>query len=45
MKRSFIGQIVGSGKNCDQNGDRVSKIDKSCHVSSMRLKCILIKYE
>ena len=31
-------QIVGSGENCDQNGDRVSKNEKSCHICSMRWK-------
>ena len=34
-------QIVGVSKICDQNGDRVSKNVKSCHICSMRLKRLL----
>ena len=30
---------------CDQNGDRVSKNDESCHTCSMRLKGVLVKFE
>ena len=39
----MISQIVGNGNNCDQNGDRVSKNHKSCHIFSMRLKRIFSK--
>ena len=37
--------VVGSSKNCDQNGDRVSKYYKSCHIWSINLKEVLGKYE
>ena len=40
-----IFHIVWSGRNCDQNGDRVSTYDKSCHICSMRLNRHLVKYE
>ena len=36
---------MGLEKVCDQNGDRVSKNDKSCHIYGIRLKCVLSKYE
>ena len=32
-------------KVCDQNGDRVSKNDKSYHICSIKLKGLLVKYE
>ena len=34
----IISQMVGIGEVCDQNGDRVSRNDKSCHICSDRLK-------
>ena len=34
----IISQIVGIGWFCNQNGDRVSKANKSCYIWSMRLK-------
>ena len=34
-------KIIGISEGCDQNGDRSSKSDKSCHIFSMRLKGIL----
>ena len=40
-----ISQIVGSDKWCDQNGDRVSKSNKSYYICMIRLKSILVKYE
>ena len=43
--KEIIGQHVGISEGCDQNGDRVSKNDKSCHICSMRLKAVLVKYE
>ena len=33
----MISQIVGISELYDQNGDRVSKNVKSCHICSMRL--------
>ena len=36
-------QIVGISKSWDQNGDRVSKYAKSCHVCSIKLKGLLMK--
>ena len=39
-----ISQIVGVSAGCDQNDDRVSKNDKSCHICSMRPKVVLVKY-
>ena len=33
-------QTVGSCKNCYQNGDRVSKNCKGCHICRMRLNCV-----
>ena len=44
-KEKIIGQTVGISKNCDQYSDRVSKYDKSCHICSMRLKGLLVKYK
>ena len=42
----IIGQIVGIRKNCDQNcDDRVSKYEKSCHICSMGLTGLQVKYE
>ena len=41
----IISRIVGISEDCDQNGERVSKTDKSCHVCIMRLKGVLVKYE
>ena len=38
-------QIVGISEGSDQNGDRVSKNDKSCHIHRMRPKGVLVKYE
>ena len=38
-------QFVGTSKVCDQNGNRVSKTNYSCHICSMRLKSVLAKYE
>ena len=37
--------IVGISEDCDQNGDRVSNRDKSCHIFSMRVNGVLVKYE
>ena len=31
--------------SCDQNGDRVSKYDKSCHICGARLKRHFVKYD
>ena len=36
--RKIISQIVRVSEVCDQNGDRVSKNHKICHICSMRLK-------
>ena len=36
-----MSQIVGSDKNYDQNGDRMSKYDKSGQICSIRLKRLL----
>ena len=44
-KKRFKNQIVWSGKNCDQNGDRVSKYDKKFHICSMGIKRLFVKYE
>ena len=44
MRRSLV-KIVRNVKNWDQNRDRVSHNDKSCHICSMKLKCISVKYE
>ena len=41
----IISQIVRISEGCDQNGNRVSKNDKSCHICSMRLKGVLVTYE
>ena len=35
MMMTNFGQLVGIGKLFDQNGDRVSKNDKTCKVSDM----------
>ena len=35
---NIISQIVQISKVCDQNGDRVSKNSKICHVWSVLLK-------
>ena len=40
----IICQIVGIGKWCDQNGDRVSKRDKSYYICIIILKRLLVKY-
>ena len=40
----IIGQIVRSGKWCDQNGDRVSKSDKSYYICMIRLLVRHTKY-
>ena len=42
--QSLYQKIVGSAKNCNQNGDKVSKRDKSCHIWTIRQKCVLVKY-
>ena len=36
----IISQINRSGEKYDQNGGKVSKNNKSCHICSMRLKYI-----
>ena len=41
----MISQIVWISEGCDQNGERVSKNGKSCHICSMRLKGMTVKYE
>ena len=41
----IISQIVVISWGWDQNDDRVSKNNKSCHFCSMRLKSVLVKYE
>ena len=41
----IISQNVGISEVCDQNGVRVSKNNKSCHICSMRLKSVLAQYE
>ena len=41
----MISQIVVSSSSCDQNGDRVSKKDKICHICSMRLKGVSVRYD
>ena len=40
-----ISQIVWISEGCDQNGERVSKNAKSCHICRMKLKGVLLKYE
>ena len=40
-----IFQIVGVGKWCDQNGDRVSKSKKSSLICMIRPKKLLVEYE
>ena len=37
---NIISTIVGIRGNCDQNGNRVSKNDKSCCICSMNLKTV-----
>ena len=39
----IFSQIVGVSKNCDQNGDKVSKYNKICYISSMIQKGLLVK--
>ena len=39
----IISRIVGISEGCDQNGDRVSKNDKSCHICIMRQKGVIGK--
>ena len=41
----IVSQIVWISDECDQNGDRVSKNDKSCHICSTRQKGVFVKYE
>ena len=41
----IISQMVGISESCDPNVDRVSRNDKSCHICSLRLKDVLVKYE
>ena len=41
----IIGQIVGISEVYDQNGERVLKNHNCCHISSIRLKVLLAKYE
>ena len=41
----IISQIVGFIKDCDQNGDRVSKINVSCHICIRSLKSVFVRYE
>ena len=40
----IISQVVGIGKSCDQNGERVSKNNKSCFICNIWLKTLLEKY-
>ena len=44
MKISLL-KIVRISEALDQNGDRVSKPDKSSLICSMRLRSVLAKYE
>ena len=37
----IISQIVGISETFDQNGDRVAKNDKSCHICIMGIKGVL----
>ena len=41
----IITQFVGTCEICVRYGDRVSNSDWSCHICSMRLKSVLVKYE
>ena len=41
----IISQIVGISEYRDQNGDRVSKYDKSCNICSIKTIRVLAKYE
>ena len=41
----IISQIVQVNEVCDQNGDKVSKSNKSCHIYSIRQKGLLALYE
>ena len=41
----IISQIVWASEVFDQNDNRVSRNDKSCHICSMRLKRLLAKHE
>ena len=45
MRINIISQIVGIVEVCDQNGDRVSKNDKSYRICIMWLKAFLDKNE
>ena len=38
-------QIVGIREGCDQNGERVSEKDESCHICIIRLRSVLVRYE
>ena len=40
----LLSHFVGISKSCDQNGDRVSKNDLSCHICIMRLMGVLVKH-
>ena len=44
MRRSLV-ELSGLVKVYDQNGDSVSKNDKSCHICSMTQKGVFAKYE
>ena len=38
--------IVGFSKDCDKNGDRVSKNNENCHICIISwLKVVLVNYE
>ena len=43
MKRSLV-KFVSFCKGCDQNGDRVSKNNESCHFALDDQKVILVSY-
>ena len=38
-------KCVGFCGGCDQNGDRVSKNGKSCHICIRWLRMVLVSYE
>ena len=38
-------EIVWVSKVCHQNVDRVSNNDKSCHICSIKLEGLFVKYE
>ena len=42
---NIISQVVRIGEWCDQNGDKVSKNDKSCYICIIWLKGLLVKLE